>query len=158
MKLNNTRHISFKGLITEVISATLVFLFVYAAVSKLIEHNTFLYTLKNSVPLAQYSDIISWTIPVIELIISVAVFIPKFRKFGLLCSSILLIIFTTYIAYMLLFAPHLPCSCGGVLKEMTWKQHLLFNICCTGLALFAWSLSSKNKDFIAINRRSRKPV
>jgi hypothetical protein len=29
---------------------------------------------------------------------------------------------------MLAYAKHLPCSCGGVIKKLTWPQHLAFNI------------------------------
>lgn len=157
MKLTTT-YISSKIVITEIFSVLLIFLFVYAATSKLIAHNTFLYTLKKSMLLAPYSGIISWMIPFAELTISILLFIPRFRKLGLLYSGILLCIFTIYIAYMLLLSPHLPCSCGGILKEMTWRQHLVFNVCFTALAFFAWFLLTKNKDFIAINRRSRTPV
>jgi putative oxidoreductase len=45
-----------------------------------------------------------------------------------------MLLFTFYILYMLLFEKHLPCSCGGVLKEMTWKQHLVFNLFFTAIA------------------------
>jgi len=52
-------------------------------------------------------------------------------------AFVLMTVFTLYIAYMLLFTPKLPCSCGGVLQQMTWKQHLLFNIGFTLLAAYA---------------------
>ena len=29
---------------------------------------------------------------------------------------------------MFLFTPELSCSCGGVIKQMNWTQHLIFNI------------------------------
>jgi hypothetical protein len=59
---------------------------------------------------------------------------------------------------MLLFTPKLPCSCGGVLKNLSWKEHLMFNFCFTAIAFIGWRFSKKNKDFIAINRLSRTPV
>jgi hypothetical protein len=37
-------------------------------------------------------------------------------------------IFTVYIGCMLLFAPDLPCSCGGIIRQLSWKQHLLLNL------------------------------
>jgi hypothetical protein len=58
----------------------------------------------------------------------------------------LMLIFTFYIAYMIGFAAQLPCSCGGVLKEMSWKQHLFFNIGFTLLSLAGILLQRKRSD------------
>jgi hypothetical protein len=35
--------------------------------------------------------------------------------------------FTTYIVIILNFSENIPCSCGGILENMTWGQHLVFN-------------------------------
>lgn len=147
-----------RSFIVEIIAALFILLFVYAAVSKLIDHKDFLYSLQNSPLLQPLASIFSWLVPCTEIAISILLFSPKRKEAGLLFSTFLMTAFTFYIAYMLLFIPHLPCSCGGVLKNMTWKQHLVFNSCFMLLAFIGWRISKSNKDFIAINRISRTPV
>jgi hypothetical protein len=85
-------------------------------------------------------------------------FFSTTRKYGLVTSTILMAIFTIYISYMLLFTSNLPCSCGGVLKQLNWSQHLVFNVIFLLLSIMALWLSNNNKIFIAINRNSRTPV
>ncbi|MFX9224384.1 MauE/DoxX family redox-associated membrane protein, partial [Acinetobacter baumannii] len=68
------------------------------------------------------------------------------------------IMFTSYISYMVLFIPNLTCSCGGVIKEMSWRQHLGFNLFFIIISIVGILLQQRTKDFIAINRQSRKPV
>jgi hypothetical protein len=59
-------------------------------------------------------------------------------------------LFTIYVGLMISFAPHLPCSCGGVIKQMSWKQHLTFNTFFTALALFGiWLSRRQQKDLLA---------
>lgn len=147
-----------KLIITEIISATFIFLFIYTATSKLIDRGSFAYVLNRSPLLEKFSNFISWTVPSVEIVIAGLLIIPKFRRLGLLLSSSLMILFTLYITYMLTVTSELPCSCGGVLNKLNWHEHLAFNICFTGLALMGWRFSKLNKDFIAINRISRTPV
>lgn len=143
-----------RNFIVEIIAALFILLFVYAAVSKLIDHTGFLHSLQNSPLLQPFASILSWLVPFTEIAISILLFSPKLKKAGLLFSVCLMTAFTFYIVYMLLFIPHLPCSCGGVLKNMTWKQHLIFNASFTLLAFIGWRISKLNKDVIAINRTS----
>ena len=147
-----------KLIFSEIISATFIFLFVYTAVLKMIDRESFAYVLSRSSLLGKFSSFVSWTIPSVEIVISLLLIIPNFRRLGLLFSTLLMSLFTLYIAYMLMFTSHLPCSCGGVLNNLGWKEHLLFNICFTGFAFIGWRFSKTNKDFIAINRISRTPV
>jgi hypothetical protein len=72
--------------------------------------------------------VVALALPIAEGIVAGLLFFPKTRLWGLYGSSALMIMFTLYLAYMISFTPHLPCSCGGVLKQMTWRQHLIFNI------------------------------
>jgi hypothetical protein len=136
----------------------LVFLFTYTGMSKLIDHATFEITLLQSPIIKDQGIIISWLIPGIELIIVALLLLDKYRQEGLLLSLLLMLIFTGYIFYMILFIPNLPCSCGGILKQLSWANHLLLN----GFILFSITISlmtfTKPKVFIAINRSSRKPV
>ena len=131
-----------------VIAALLILLFSYTAINKLMSQRGFEIALAHSPLLKNVSILVSWMIPVIEIIIVIALFFPATRRFGLLASLVLMILFTGYIGYMIWFTPKLPCSCGGVLKHMTWREHLVFNICFTALAATGY-LFEKNKRAIA---------
>lgn len=136
----------------------LIFLFTYTAISKLIDHESFLTSILQSPIIRNQATLVSWSVPVLELLIVAMLLEEKFRNMALMLSLSLMIIFTFYIAYMVLFVPHLPCSCGGVLKELSWGNHILFNCFFIILIITALPLNFKHKLFIAINRTSRKPV
>lgn len=136
----------------------LIFLFTYTGVTKLIDHTIFKSAILQSPIISNYATVISWLIPLLELSIVIMLAFDKYRQNGFLFSLLLMTIFTIYITYMILFIPHLPCSCGGILKELSWNGHLLFNSFLIVLILVAFFSSHLNKDFIAINRTSRKPV
>ena len=129
----------------EIISFLLILLFVYAAFSKLLEYDSFKIQLVNSPFLKPVSGIIVWLVPAIELIIAVMLTVTYTRKKGLYVSFILLLIFTLYIAGMLLSGINLPCSCGGILQQLTWKQHLLFNLFFIILAFVGIVMERKEK-------------
>jgi hypothetical protein len=120
--------------ILQVICCLLIFLFVYTAFSKFQEFVLFKSVLGQSPLIGNKKAIVAWALPTIELSVAFLLLIPKTQQVGLIASTILMLTFTVYVSYMILFAPHLPCSCGGAIKYMTWKQHLVFNIVFTSLA------------------------
>lgn len=144
--------------LVELIASLFILLFLYTGLSKLREHAEFQVVLSTSPLLATSSLVLSWMLPILEIVISILLFFQATRKYGLVISMMVMAIFTIYISYMLLFTPNLPCSCGGVLKQLNWSQHLLFNLFFLSLSILAIWLSKKNKLFIAINRNSRTPV
>ena len=144
--------------LVQIIAALLILLFVYTGVSKLNEQPKFIAVLSQSPLIGSKASLLAWTLPIIELITALLLLFPPTRKAGLIISLSLMCLFTAYIAYMILYTPHLPCSCGGVLRHMTWRQHLDFNIFFTMLCITGLWLYHSNKDFIAINRNSRTPV
>lgn len=147
-----------KTIAIDIISTLFILVFVYTATSKLFEHNTFKAILSGSPLIASKANILSWLLPILELFTATLLLIPSFRRFGFLSSFILMLLFTSYVAYMILFAENLSCSCRRVISQMTWSQHLIFNIFFTALAFVSWRLTLKNKLFIAIDRKSRTPV
>jgi len=120
--------------LVEIIAALFILLFVYAAASKLMAHDSFVITLKTSSATRFASDLLSWVIPASEIVISLLLLMPAFRQMGLMAAFGLMSLFTIYIAWMLIASSHLPCSCGGVISRLSWRQHLLFNIVFTLLA------------------------
>lgn len=119
----------------EIITSLFVFLFVYAALAKLLDYEKFAVQLGQSPMLTHLAAHIAWLIPVVELLIAMFLLIPKTRLTGLYASFGLMTMFTTYIFIAFKFSAHVPCSCGGILESMGWAQHMIFNIAFMVLAL-----------------------
>jgi len=114
-----------------------ILLFTYAAVSKLLDFETFTIQLAQSPMFSAYAEIVSWLVPGTELLISIILMLPKFRRIGLYAFFFLMVLFTAYIIIILNYADFVPCSCGGVLEALSWNQHLLFNAVFIILAVLA---------------------
>ena len=138
--------------IIEVIAALLILLFLYTGLSKLHARENFFGVLSFSPLIKSNAYLLSWVIPIVEILIGALLFFPVTRKMGFISSFILMIFFTACIAYMLLFSSNLPCACGGVLRKMSWPQHLVFNIFFTGLSAWGLWLCYKQNFFIAIKQ------
>lgn len=143
---------------TELIVGLFIFLFAYTAISKLADYRTFAALLSQSPLIGATAPVLSWVLPLVETIITFLLFFPSSRPLGMILTTGLMSLFTLYVAYMLLFVSELPCSCGGVLATLSWKEHLLFNLVATALAIWALRNLKRDKRFIAINRLSRTPV
>lgn len=130
-----------RKLIAEIIGGLFILLFLYTALSKLSEIALFRLVLRSSPLISDYANLVSILIPVSEILVSLLLFIPGTRRRGLYAAFLLMLIFTLYLAYMLSFTRQLPCSCGGVISRLTWKQHLVFNIAFTLLAIAGIRLS-----------------
>ena len=111
----------------EIISFLFIFLFVYAAVSKLTDVQKFQVQIGKSPLLTDIAPFVAWFIPITEILVAGMLAIPRLRLMGLYASFSLMVIFTAYIIAILKFSPHVPCSCGGILESMGWTGHLIFN-------------------------------
>ena len=132
----------------EILSSLFILLFVYTAVSKWIDYASFQNTLQHSPLIGSFAVVVAWLLPLIELGIAALLFFDPTRKVGFYATGSLLIVFTVYIGYMLLTATHLPCSCGGVLKYLSWRAHLLFNVGWILLALAGLWLMQERQQTI----------
>lgn len=129
----------------EFITAIFILLFVYTATSKLFTHRLFIITLKEAGVLNSASDFLSWAVPAMEIVISFLLLIPNYRTIGLIASFGLMLLFTAYVAYMLITSSHLPCSCGGIINKLSWQQHFWLNVFLTLLAASAIYLNKRLK-------------
>lgn len=118
---------SFTKKIPWMVSLLFILLFVYAAVSKLIDFETFQIQLGLTTLLRPVGGWLPWAVVVTELLVASLLCFVKTRLLGLYMSLFLMILFTVYIVIILSFAANVPCSCGGVLQAMGWKDHLIFN-------------------------------
>ncbi|CAD0004638.1 hypothetical protein FLACHUCJ7_01937 [Flavobacterium chungangense] len=106
----------------------LVLLFVYAAISKMLDFENFQIQLAQSPLLSAFAGLISWGVIILELFISVLLVFKSTRILALYSAFGLMIMFTVYIYIILNYSSFIPCSCGGILEKLNWKDHLVFNI------------------------------
>ena len=123
-----------------------IVLFLYAATAKLLDGQKFEVQIAKSPLLTDFAGILVWLVPVVEIVIAVLLFSPKTILAGLFAALGLMSLFTTYIVVILKFSENVPCSCGGVLENMSWQQHLVFNIFFVFMAIAGILLQSKSKD------------
>lgn len=134
-----------KEAVLEIVSILLILLFVYSALSKVLEFQNFQAQLGQSPLLSAYTGFISYAVLIVELTIALLLAFPKTRFIGLLSSFILMVMFTAYIIVILNYSSFVPCSCGGILEKLGWKEHLVFNILFTILAATACLIVTTNK-------------
>lgn len=147
-----TRHVK--------VNYLLIFLFAYTAFSKL---NLFSYSppfswsgfrlidladfekaMFKSPVLRPYIHELAYLIPISELVVCLLLIFNKTKKWGYYVSLGLLTAFTGYIIYILIaYSHHLPCVCGGVISQMSWPVHLLFNLLFIAMTTRAIYLMNK---------------
>jgi len=141
-----------------IICYTLFALFVYAALSKLFTFNTYIYDLKRSAYIGKFSWLLSYALPALELTVAVTLLIDRTRILALYTSAALMFLFTLYVGILLKTVDYEPCTCGALIRELTWKQHLWFNTFFTLLALVGILLERKIVNNTGDNsRQSFKP-
>ncbi|MER3374031.1 MAG: hypothetical protein RIM83_05280 [Allomuricauda sp.] len=127
-----------------IIAILYMLLFVYTASSKLMHLGVFRLRLERMPYIAPYAQWISWGLPFLELVIAGLLLFHGYRLIGLYASLILMFVFTGYIIAVLQFSDSIPCSCGGVISALGWKDHILLNSTFMLLALFGIIWSKKN--------------
>ena len=141
------------GLVITLIGYLYVLLFLYAAISKLLDFETFTLQLAQSPLLSAYAGFIAWAVPGIEILIACLLVIERFRTLALYASFTLMVMFTAYIFIILNFSDFVPCSCGGVLEDLSWTQHLVFNlifIVLSGVAIFFSAQGNKKTKVLLL--------
>lgn len=116
-----------RKIILEVICFLFVLLFLYAALTKLLDYQKFTVQVGQSPLLTGFGDTIPWLVISLEILVAGMLMIPRTRLVALFASFSLMTMFTAYIVAILNFSPYVPCSCGGVLEKLGWTEHLIFN-------------------------------
>jgi len=119
---------------------------VYASISKALEFQNFQAQLSQSPLLSAYTEFISYTLLSTEILIAITLAIPKTRTIALYTSFAIMIMFTAYIVIILNYSSFIPCSCGGILEKLGWKEHLIFN-CGVAVLTATACLSITKKTF-----------
>ncbi|KUJ56393.1 MauE/DoxX family redox-associated membrane protein [Chryseobacterium aquaticum] len=133
-------------LVPTIAACFFIFLFCYAGGSKAMDFENFQVQIAQSPLLSAYAGFISYLTIIIELLIVTILLFPKTRTIGLYSSLGLMSAFTAYIYLILEYSEFIPCSCGGILENMGWRQHLFFNAFCVFLCILAILISEINTD------------
>jgi uncharacterized membrane protein YphA (DoxX/SURF4 family) len=123
-----------KSTIVEIIALLFVILFLYTGIAKLMEFDVFQEQLIESPILEPVAPLVAFGLPLTEFIVSFLLFVPRYRLKGLYASFALMIFFTGYVIAILSIDKELPCSCGGIIEQLSWQGHLIFN---SGLVVLA---------------------
>lgn len=95
-----------------------------------------------------FSYMLAWTLiytlPSLHLATALLLVTDRYRRIGLLLSSILMTVYTGYIALALLGAwGKPPCNCGLAIPSMGWLPHLFFNLFFMAVSVMAYILYNK---------------
>ena len=133
-----------RKIIIEIISSLLILLFLYASVSKWLAFKVFIGEMNNQPFPNWMTPFLVWSIPIIEVIIAIGLIFERTRIPALYASLVLMSAFTIYTVVILLHAfKYIPCSCGGVIRKLTWPQHLFFNLFFVGISLLGIFLKKR---------------
>ncbi|WP_129715516.1 MauE/DoxX family redox-associated membrane protein [Pedobacter sp. SYP-B3415] len=126
--------------LVQISCALLVFLWLYTAGSKLSDLEEFKRSLSGQAMPDMAKTILYGALIPAEISAALLLLIPATKMLGFRVSMIFLSLFTAYILFILFKAEEArPCSCGGVLKQLNWNTHLLFNLACMSIcALGIW--------------------
>jgi hypothetical protein len=131
--------------IIETILVLNLILFLYTGISKIIELSEFKEQLADSPILGFAATPIALLLPWVEFAIVLMLIIPRWRSKGLYAALTLMILFTAYIIGLFSLNKELPCSCGGIIALLSWKQHLVFNSVFILLNVLAIRLQKQEK-------------
>lgn len=133
----------FSNIIVQIICYLYILLFVYAAVSKSLDFETFRIQLAQSPLLSAYAGLIAPAVIIAELFLTLLLCFKATRLVGLYFSFFMMISFTVYIYLILNYSDFIPCSCGGIIEKLGWTEHMIFNVGYALLALVAVVLTEK---------------
>ncbi|MVZ65734.1 hypothetical protein GQF61_07675 [Sphingobacterium sp. DK4209] len=129
---------------TAILSGTIALMLFYAASTKLFNYQQAQASMQKQIFSRSIADLLTWLIPSIEFIISMLLIYTRTRIVGLWASISLLAVFTGYLllAMSRIFG-YRPCSCGGIIQQLSYGEHLVFNLVFLFLSLIALYLKKK---------------
>jgi putative oxidoreductase len=107
----------------------LILLFTYTAVSKLADLAEFERQLSNQLIPKWSVSLLLWLLPLSELTVVLMLISKSYRLAGLRVYSMMMLAFSIYMGLVVLNVfDRVPCSCGGVLRNMDFATHFIFNL------------------------------
>ena len=125
----------------------IAFLFIYAGTYKITDINLFASQMYQSPLLpGRLVPILSIFVPIFEILLGFLLIFSKLDYYLLRISLSLMIFFSTYLIMLFTLYDKPPCACGGILNNMGYPEHIIFNIFFTilsAIAIFIYEKPSK---------------
>ena len=139
-----------RQVLLECISALLIMLFLYASLSKFLDFHTFIGEMNNQPLPNSWTPFLVWFIPCSEILMCIALLFERTRLIGFYAALFFMSLFTIYSIFIIFnFFGRIPCSCGGVIKRLTWNQHIVLNLFFVALSISGIVLQ-RRKSFKSI--------
>lgn len=139
----------------------LILLWVPVTIDKFWNLGEFHSTLLNQPFPNWWAGILFWLLPTLELLVVVLLAWPRDIKLlhkGMQLSLIMMLGFTLYIAFGVMgFYSKQPCGCGSVIKNLSWEQHLWFNVFFLSTSAIGTWLSRPANTNTGFKSRSKRP-
>lgn len=135
-----------KAAYESILAVILILLWVYTAGTKLTHFDKFKSELFNQVFSRGFASVLLYLIPTAELIAGLLLLKSPLRLAGFTLSFLLMALFTGYVGLILLgYYDRVPCSCAGIIQNMGWSAHLIFNILFMAIAIVGIIITYKNR-------------
>ncbi|WP_228779817.1 MauE/DoxX family redox-associated membrane protein [Aquiflexum lacus] len=122
----------------------LVVIWTYTGVEKLLDWKRSWNAFHNQTFPKELADIISYAVPISEILLALLLAFALTRWWGLIGSLLLLTVFNTYVGLIWWGAfPRVPCNCAGFLESMGWAAHFWFNAALTVITVLVLWINKK---------------
>lgn len=121
-------------------AALLALLFLYAGASKLLHPHQLRHDMLNQ-PIPRWiARMLMWLVPIAEVVIALTLVAELWWErpsmTGLYASFVLMVVFAIYtVLVMTKSLAYVPCSCGGIIRSLTWPQHAVLNLFFTAVSI-----------------------
>lgn len=116
-----------RSTIAEIIAFPCTILFLYTGFAKIIDFDISQAQFSIAPIVSAAPGLAAVLLPSTEILTAVLLFLPKTRWIGFRAALLLMIVFTGYVIYILKQPGNQPCTCGGALEMLSWRQHLFLN-------------------------------
>ena len=145
--------------IIEIISSIFLLVFVYICSNNLLHYNSFKSVLGGAPPFIGHAGVAALAIPITAGLVSILLFIPHTRLWGMYGAFALTLLCTFYLAWITWFTPNL-CPCDGLLKRnlgFSDKMIVLMWLLATGLAMTGIVLQRRHLRMEMSHERRPRP-
>lgn len=119
----------FRKILSEIFLYLIALLWLYTSVYKFLQIDNSITQLRDSPLIAPFAVWFGYGLPIIEFALFAMLLFIRTRKYALIASIVLLTLFTLYIIIILNFyRADTPCTCGGIISKLGWKNHIFFNL------------------------------
>jgi hypothetical protein len=125
-----------KDTLATLLAAPLVALFLYTCTSKYLDLADYVQSMKLQPLYPWLRTLVQYGLPPAEVVTALLLMWRRTRRIGFFISLGLMVSFTIYIGLGLAHVfPRVPCTCGGVFRQFSWKMHFYFNLFFIGVSL-----------------------